>query len=221
MGGGGGSPPPPEPLCKNTTKGCRVRVFQHNNFGGANWGIAETSDKEHPTDNTICRKACGICLPVGGWSSLKVLDCPNDVVPVGHYQKNGYSYPMGKSGPLGHSLALQGNVSAFPAGWNDNMYGISFHTVTKPNEKQMKYEIATKGINKGGSGENALPKMGISADRDDVILGTRKDGNRAARPCPGGKGQFMQGATKVRCLYSKTDDAAMRTLHTNKKWNIK
>jgi len=215
MGGGGGSPPP-EPLCKNTTQGCRVRVFQHNNFGGANWGIAETSDKEHPTDNTICRKACGICLPVGGWSSLKVLDCPDNVVPVGHYQGNGYSYPMGASGPLGHSLALKGDVPAFPGGWNDNMYGISFHTVAEPNENQMKYEIVTKGINVGGSGENALPKIGIGADRDDVILGTAKDGNRATRPCPGGTGQFMQGATKVRCLYSKTDDAAMRTLYTNK-----
>ena len=39
-----------------------------------------------------------------------------------------------------------------------------------------------------------------------------KNSDRAARPCPGGTGSFLQGATKVRCLYSKTDDAGLKLI---------
>jgi hypothetical protein len=158
-------------------------------------------------------KECNICINWGGISSYKVLDCPSTVVPVGHYRENAYKYPMGSGGPLGHSLALSGHRGGLPGGWNDNLWGFSFHTTPSANSNQISYDIATRGINAGGSGEIALPKKGISADRDDVILGTSKTSSKAARPCPGGTGSFLQGATKVRCLYSKTDADKMKTLY--------
>lgn len=200
-----------DPSCSSKTSGCRVHIYKHGGYGGPNWGTGQN-------DSNLCRKDCNICVHTQGVSSYKVLDCPETVVPVGHYQRNGYAQPMGTDGPLGYSLALKGENAGMPEGWNDNMWGISFHTVPEPDANQIKYDMPTYGITADGSGtgEVNLPKQGISADRDDVILATIKDRSKAGRPCPSGTGYFMQGATKVRCLYGKTNDAALRDLHTNK-----
>jgi hypothetical protein len=199
--------------CINSTSGCRVRAYKHYDFTGPNHAVAQTADTEWPGDATRCMKECNSCIAWGGITSYKVLDCPENVVPVGHYRENAYKYPMGNGGPLDFSLALSGHQGSLPGGWDNNLWGFSFHTVPSANANQLSYDISTRGINKGQVSEIALPKKGISADRDDVILGTSKNSSKAAKPCPGGTGSFLQGATKVRCLYSKTDADKMKTLY--------
>ena len=197
------------PACTSMTSGCRVRAYKH--------GIGSNGHSVGQNDPNECRKdANNCCVHWQGISSYEVLDCPENVVPVGHYRGNGYAIPMGAAGPLGYALALTGTAGGLPPGWNDHIQGISFHTTPSANANQISYDIDTRGINAGGSGEINLPKQGISADRDDVILGTSKTSSKAARPCPGGTGNFMQGATKVRCLYDKTNDTALRDLYSNK-----
>ena len=195
-------------VCTSKTSGCRVRAYKH--------GIGSNGHSIGQNDSNQCRKDCNICVHWQGISSYEVLDCPENVVIAGHYRGNGYAIPMGAGGPLGYALAVTGTAGGLPPGWNDSIWGFSFHTTPSANANQISYDIPTAGINAGGPSEIDLPKQGISADRDDVILGSGKDANRRARPCPGGTGNFLQGATKVRCLYSKTDDAGLRTLHTNK-----
>jgi hypothetical protein len=209
--GGGGSSATPDASCTSKTSGCRVEAFNDWNFTGTQHGFGHN-------DTNVCSKDCNICVNIKGISSYKVLDCPETVVPVGHYRENGYAQPMGTDGPLGYSLALKGDVGGVPNGWDNNIWGLTFHTVPEPDANQIKYDMPTYGITADGSGtgEVNLPKQGISADRDDVILATIKDRSKAGRPCPSGTGYFMQGATKVRCLYGKTNDAALRDLHTNK-----
>jgi hypothetical protein len=199
--------------CINSTSGCRVRAYKHYDFTGPNHAVAQTADTEWPGDATRCMKECNSCIAWGGITSYKVLDCPENVVPVGHYRENAYKYPMGNGGPLDFSLALSGHQGSLPGGWDNNLWGFSFHTVPSANANQLSYDISTRGINKGQVSEIALPKKGISADRDDVILGTSKNSSKAAKPCPGGTGSFLQGATKVRCIYSKTDADKMKTLY--------
>ena len=120
---------------------------------------------------------------------------------------------MGTEGSLDHSLALSGDAGFLPSGWDNSVWGFSFHTTPSANANQLSYDIAARGINNGNPDAIVLPKKGISADRDDVILGTSKKSEKAAKPCPGGTGSFLQGATKVRCLYSKTDADKMKTLY--------
>jgi hypothetical protein len=196
------------PACTNKTSGCRVRAYKHGNFGGPNHGVGQNDPNE-------CRKdaGSGCCVDWRGISSYKVSDCGETVVIAGHYNGNGYAQPMGSSGPLDFALAVTGDVGSLPAGWNDHLQGFSFHTTPSANANQLSYDIATRGINKGQVSEIALPKQGISADREDVILGTSKNSEKAAKPCPGGTGSFLQGATKVRCLYSKTDADKMKNLY--------
>ena len=203
------------PACTSKTSGCRVRAYKH--------GIGSNGHSVGQNDPNECRKdANNCCVHWEGISSYEVLDCPENVVPVGHYRGNGYAMPMGSGGPLGHALALSGTAGGLPPGWNDHIQGISFHTTPSANANQISYDIPTAGLYTIHQSEIALPKQGISADRDDVILGSGKDStsannaNRRSRPCPGGTGNFLQGARKVRCLYSKTDDAGLRNLHTNK-----
>ena len=198
------------PACTSKTSGCRVRAYKH--------GIGSNGHSVGQNDSNGCRKdaGSGCCVHWQGISSYEVLDCPENVVIMGHYNGNGYAIPMGAAGPLDHSLAVDGTAGSLPSGWSDHLQGFSFHTTPSANANQISYDIPTSGINKAASDRITLPKQGISAERDDVILGTSKDSNKAARPCPGGTGSFMRGGKKVRCIYSKTDDAALRTLHTNK-----
>jgi hypothetical protein len=200
------------PACTNKTSGCRVRAYKHGNFSGPNHGVGQN-------DTNSCRKDAshGCCVDWNGISSYKVLDCPETVVPVGHYQQNAHkssdTQQMGTEGQLDHSLALSGDAGFLPSGWDNNVWGFSFHTTPSANANQLSYDIATRGINNGNPDAIVLPKKGISADRDDVILGTSKNSSKAAKPCPGGTGSFLQGATKVRCIYSKTDADKMKTLY--------
>ena len=203
--------------CKNTTSGCRVRAYKHGGFSGPNHGVSENAHKEWPGDATRCMKDCNICVHWSGITGYKVLDCPETTVWAGHYQRNAYSYPMGSnSGGLPYALAVSGNVGTLQHGWNDQLWGFSVHKVRAKGNNELSYDIQTKGLKDGHSDEIVLPKQGISADRDDVILGNIKNNNRAAKPCPGGTGQFLQGARKVRCFYSKSDESKLRTLHANK-----
>jgi len=55
------------------------------------------------------------------------------------------------------------------------------------------------------------PEDSANANRDDVML---REGV-TFRPCPGGTGYFNSGSG-VRCIYSKTDDAQLRQLNSNK-----
>ena len=212
--GGGGSSGGTDPSCQSATSGCRVRAYKH--------GIGSNGHSVGQNDSNRCRKDCNTCVHWQGISSYEVLDCPENVVPVGHYKENGYAIPMGSAGPLGYALALSGTAGGVPGGWNDHIWGFSFHTTPSANANQISYDIPTAGVYTASPSEIVLPKKGISADRDDVILGSGKDStsannaNRRSRPCPGGTGNFLQGATKVRCLYSKTDDTGLRNLHTNK-----
>ena len=172
---------------------------------------------KRPGDATRCMKDCNICVHWSGITGYKVLDCPETTVWAGHYQRNAYSYPMGSnSGGLPYALAVSGNVGTLQHGWNDQLWGFSVHKVRAKGNNELSYDIQTKGLKDGHSDEIVLPKQGISADRDDVILGNIKNNNRAAKPCPGGTGQFLQGARKVRCFYSKSDESKLRTLHANK-----
>ena len=193
--------------CPQSTSGPRVRVYKHGNHSGPNHGIG------HQYDNR-CRKDCNICVHIQGISSYDVLDMPETIVPIGHYREDAYAHPMGHRNPprLDYALALDGRQN-LPGGWNDSMWGISFHTVPQPNANQLSYEIATNGIKKGG-GERVIGPRDNTANRDDVKL--RAGGSETGTPCPGGQGWFMRGGTKVRCLYSKTDDGPLRTLHSNK-----
>ena len=203
--------------CKNTTSGCRVRAYKHGGFSGPNHGVSENAHKEWPGDATRCMKDCNICVHWSGITGYKVLDCPETTVWAGHYQRNAYSYPMGSnSGGLPYALAVSGNVGTLQYGWNDQLWGFSVHKVRAKGNNELSYDIQTKGLKEGHPEEIILPKQGISADRDDVILGNIKNNDRAAKPCPGGTGQFLQGARKVRCFYNKSDESKLRTLHANK-----
>jgi hypothetical protein len=198
------------PSCSSKSSGCRIYGFKHGNFSGPHHGVGKN-------DSNACRKdANNCCVHWQGISSYQINDCGDTTVLVGHYRKNAYAQPMGidQTGfnDLDYSLALKGRHN-LPSGWNDNLWGFSFHTTPSANANQYSYDINTYGLDKGGSDAVTLPKYGISADRDDVILGTSKNSNKAARPCPGGAGNFMQGATKVRCLYSKTNADNMKTLY--------
>ena len=203
--------------CKNTTSGCRVRAYKHGGFSGPNHGVSENAGNEWPGDATRCMKDCNICVHWSGITGYKVLDCPETTVWAGHYQRNAYSYPMGSnSGGLPYALAVSGNVGTLQYGWNDQLWGFSVHKVRAKGNNELSYDIQTKGLKDGHADEIVLPKQGISADRDDVILGNIKNNDRAAKPCPGGTGQFLQGARKVRCFYNKSDESKLRTLHANK-----
>ena len=163
-------------------------------------------------------KDCNICVNWSGISSYKVLDCPETTVWAGHYRENAYKYPMGSSGPLPYALALSGEQNLC-CGWDNNLWGFSVHHVPNKTASQITYDIPTMGItgpSNMASEEIVLPKQGISKT-DNVIIGNQKDGgggsNPSGDPCPGGTGYFLQGAKKVRCFYSKTDDGqSLRTL---------
>jgi len=201
--------------CKNTTSGCRVRAYKHA-FHGPNHGVGENAGSEWPGDATRCMKDCNICVHWSGITAYDVKDCPETTVWAGHYRENAYSYPMGsKSGGLPYALAVSGR-NQLDSGWNDNLWGFSVHKVRGKNSNELSYDIQTKGIKQGLENEIVLPQRGISADRDDVILGNIKNNSRAAKPCPGGTGQFLQGARKVRCFYGKSNESKLRDLHANR-----
>ena len=197
---------------QQSNSGCRVQVWK--DYGGG------PSMNVKAGQTQACRNwALGL---VGGPSRYAVYDCPETVVPLGHYRGQAGQTPMSSASNAILSIPLKGVQNLGQTnhqGWNDNMWGISFHTVPNPDNNQIKYDYAVNGVYKPGFAGIGIGPKDNTADQDDVRLtSSRNDwsNTRTGRPCPGGKGWFFQGGQKVRCIYNKTDDAALRTLFTNK-----
>ena len=188
---------------------CEVTLYEHKDYGGRS---IKLTDSTPDLDNTSFgrNRATSYKVNADEGCLITAWKAPN-------YDKNHAGrYLRGNEPNLNWRRKWNDN------NWNDDLDGVAIQTIPSANSNQMQYHIAIDHYtphefsDQYCGGCRWWPEVKdrgnyANANRDDVMI---REGV-TFRPCPGGTGYF-NSRSGVRCIYSKTDAAGLRVLHSNK-----
>ena len=191
---------------------CDITLYHDSDYRGGSQNITSTK-----TDLNS-----GSAVPRNAASSYKVNADESCLI-------TGWTFPDLANNGSSRGRFLRGDEPNFnwrrkwnDNNWNDDLDSISIQTIPSANSNQLQYHLRIDHYTPQSPNDNycggcrwwpEVKNRGDfkNADRDDVMV---REGV-TFRPCPGGTGYF-NSASGVRCIYSKTDDAPLRTLFANK-----